>query len=125
MMDGARALLIERGAVDIREERFHSPSEARTAALPDLPIVARMRVRGRDHVVRVEPGQTLLEAGLAAGAALPFSCAMGGCGACKARLVSGEVHADEPSCLSAREREAGFVLTCSSRPISPLALEVP
>jgi ring-1,2-phenylacetyl-CoA epoxidase subunit PaaE len=124
MMDGARALLIERGAVDIREERFHSPGEASGAALPDVPLPARIALCGRDHVVRVEPGQTVLEAALAAGVALPFSCAMGGCGACKAKLVSGSVHADEPNCLSPREREAGFVLTCSSRPTSPVALEV-
>jgi ferredoxin len=125
MMDAARAALEARGVglERIREERFHSPSEAR-APLLEAPVMARMRVGGRDHVVRVDPGQTLLEAGLAAGAELPFSCAMGGCGACKVKLVSGTVHTEEPSCLSPRERAEGYVLTCCSRPTSPVALEV-
>src|SRR5690606_29314364 len=96
MMDAAREALSARGVAPerIREERFHSPSDTRPA-LTGEPVVARMRVGGRDHVVRVEPGQTLLEAGLAAGADLPFSCAMGGCGACKVRLVSGAVYTEE------------------------------
>lgn len=125
MMDAARAALEARGVGPerIREERFHSPSEAR-APLLEAPVMARMRVGGRDHVVRVDPGQTLLEAGLAAGAELPFSCAMGGCGACKVKLVSGTVHTEEPSCLSPRERAEGYVLTCCSRPTSAVALEV-
>lgn len=125
MMDAAREALSARGVAPerIREERFHSPSDTRPA-LTGEPVVARMRVGGRDHVVRVEPGQTLLEAGLAAGADLPFSCAMGGCGACKVRLVSGAVYTEEPSCLSQEERDQGFVLTCCSRPTRDVALEV-
>lgn len=38
-----------------------------------------------------EPNQTLLEAALSAGAEVPYSCASGGCGLCKARLAAGEV----------------------------------
>ena len=125
MMDAARALLLERGVApeDIREERFHSPA-AVTASLPDEPLIARMKVRGRDHVVRVDPGQTLLEAGLAAGVDLPFSCAMGGCGACKAKRPLAACTRTSWNCLSGAEREAGFVLTCSSRPTTPVSLEV-
>lgn len=128
MMDAAREALAARGvAVDaIREERFHSPADASVAreSLPDRPVSVRMKVRGRDHLVRVDPGQTLLEAGLAAGAALPFSCTMGGCGACKVKLVSGAVQAEEPNCLTPRERSEGWVLSCCSRPTGPVALEV-
>jgi ferredoxin len=124
-MDAAREALEARGVAPerIREERFHSPSEAR-APLLDAPVMAHVMVDGRDHVVRVDPGQTLLEAGLAAGADLPFSCAMGGCGACKVKLLRGTVHTDELSCLSPAERAEGYVLTCCSRPTSPVALEV-
>lgn len=126
MMDAAREALAGRGVslADIREERFQSPADSHDEPLPSGPMIARVKVGGRDHVVRVDPGQTLLEAGLAAGARLPFSCAMGGCGACKVKLVSGTVQLDEPTCLSPREREAGYVLACSSRPTSAVAIEV-
>jgi ferredoxin len=128
MMDAARETLRARGVPDdaILEERFNSPQDAPDASadLPTEPVTVQLKVRGRDHLVRVEPGQTLLEAGLAAGAAMPFSCAMGGCAACKGKLVGGSVQMEEPNCLSAREREEGWVLACCSRPLGAARLEV-
>ncbi|TNF30339.1 MAG: 2Fe-2S iron-sulfur cluster binding domain-containing protein, partial [Deltaproteobacteria bacterium] len=80
---------------------------------------------GREHALTVAAGQTLLEAGVAGGAALPFSCAMGGCAACRVKLVAGEVAMDEPNCLTPAEADAGYVLTCVARPLTPVTVEVP
>lgn len=126
VMDAAREALAARGvpAERVHEERFQSPQDPADSALPAEAVTMRVRAGGRDHVLRVAPGQTLLEAGLAGGARLPFSCAMGGCGACKVKLVSGTVHEQERTCLSPSEREAGYVLACSSRPTSAVAIEV-
>jgi len=77
-----------------------------------------------DHALVVKPGETLLEAGLAAGVAMPFSCAMGGCGACKGRLTQGEVVMSEPNCLSSAERAAGCVLPCIARPTGAVRVEI-
>ena len=38
-----------------------------------------------------DPGQTLLDAGLAAGIALPYQCRTGECGTCRATVLSGEI----------------------------------
>ncbi len=73
--------------------------------------------------VEVASGKTLLEGATAAGIDLDFSCTMGGCGACKARLVEGEVVMDEPNCLSEAERASGLVLTCVARPLSDVTIE--
>ena len=69
------------------------------------------------------PGKTLLESAVAAGVRLPWSCGMGGCGACKVRRVSGDVVMQEPNCLSAAERGAGDTLTCVGYAAGPLTLE--
>ncbi len=127
MMDAARAVLLARGVAPeaIHEERFRSPQDAPAQAnLPTETVTARVRAAGRDTIVPVAPGQTLLEAGLAAGVPMPFSCAMGGCAACKCKVTEGEVVMDEPNCLTDREREEGWVLACSSRPRGPVRLEV-
>lgn len=127
MMDGARALLSARGVPPeaIFEERFRSPADAPASAeLPAETVTVRVRAAGRDTIVPVAPGQTLLEAGLAAGVPMPFSCAMGGCAACKCKLAEGEVVMDEPNCLTDRERADGWILACSSRPRGPVRLEV-
>ena len=126
MMAAAREALLARGVPRsrIHEERFSSPG--REAAPRSIaPQSITIRVGRGSRAVTAAPGQTVLEAGLAAGVPMPFSCAMGGCGACKVRLVEGHVEMEEPNCLSAEEREEGFVLACASRATRPTVVEVP
>ena len=66
--------------------------------------------------MQVAAEETVLDAGLRQGIDLPFSCTMGGCGACKAKLVSGDVLLPEPNCLTAEERAQGQVLLCVAHP---------
>jgi toluene monooxygenase electron transfer component len=73
--------------------------------------------------VRLEPeglqfqcqaGATLLSAALAAGIDLPYECASGGCGSCRARLLEGQVRSlwpDAPG-LSKRDRLKGDRILC-------------
>jgi ferredoxin-NADP reductase len=126
VMDAARAVLARRGvpASQIREERFASPAAPRAEA-GSAHVVTLRRPGQAGQAVVVAPGATILDAGLAAGIAMPFSCAMGGCGACAVRLVDGEVDVDEPSCLTADERARGVVLACVARPRGACTLEVP
>ena len=53
----------------------------------------RVQVTAKDRSFAFEAGQgeKVLYAGLRSGAALPYECATGTCGTCKARLVAGEV----------------------------------
>jgi ring-1,2-phenylacetyl-CoA epoxidase subunit PaaE len=126
-MAGARELLHEREipAARVHSESFIAPhlrAEAQAQLhRQTLTIIAA----GRETGLVVEPGQTVLEAGLAVGLALPYSCAMGGCGACKLELERGEVIMREPNCLTERERERGMVLACIANPIHPCRLRVP
>lgn len=88
------------------------------------PRHVEVRAFGRTHRTVALAGATLLEAGLASGAPMPFSCAVGGCGACRVRLVEGDVEMDEPHCLDTREREAGYVLACVGRPNGACVVEL-
>ncbi len=125
MRKAVRQALSERGIADIHEERFQSPEDRaeHDAALSTQPVT--LLSEGRVVRARAEAGQTLLEAGLTAGLDMPFSCAMGGCGACRVRLHEGEVRADEPNCLTERERAEGYVLACCTRPLTPVRVELP
>lgn len=134
MRDEVVAALTERGiATDrIHVERFtigprpqveaSSAALAASAAPGARPVAIRI---GKDlRHATVLPGATLLEAGLSAGLDMPFSCAAGGCGACRVRVVEGDVELEEPNCLSDSERAAGYVLTCVGRPCGPCTIEV-
>jgi NAD(P)H-flavin reductase/ferredoxin len=87
--------------------------------LPWLPPKRRgaeryMLVRPDNRIVPVREGDTLLDAALREGIALPFDCRNGGCGECKATLRAGSVDFGryQPGVLSAAERAAGKILPC-------------
>jgi NAD(P)H-flavin reductase/ferredoxin len=73
------------------------------------------------------PGQTVLAAALAAGVDLPYACASGSCGSCRARLIEGAVASrwvDAPG-LSERDRRKGDrILCCQSVPQTNCVIQV-
>jgi len=98
--------------------------------LPWLPPKKRgaeryMLVRPDNRIVAVRAGETLLDAGLREGVALPFDCRNGGCGECKATLRSGTVEFGpyQPGVLSAAERAAGTILPCVCTPREDVEIE--
>lgn len=60
--------------------------------------------------------ETLLGAALRVRPDVPFACAGGVCGTCRAKLVEGSVQMAENFALEPDEIDAGFILTCQSRP---------
>lgn len=71
-----------------------------------------------DAPITVELGQTILEAALTQGVPYPHGCRSGNCGACKSKLIAGEVEMLPHSeyALSADERINNLVLACRSVP---------
>lgn len=67
--------------------------------------------------------ETVLEAAFAAGVALPFSCTVGGCMACRKKLLAGEVVMQTPHGLSAAAQGRGWVLLCRARPRSAVVVD--
>lgn len=77
------------------------------------------------HQFTVTAEQTVLDAALAAGILLPYSCRSGACSTCKAKIVSGSIQ-PVPSAdvvLTPEEREAGYTLLCQARATSDLVVE--
>lgn len=126
MMEAAHEVLKQRSvdAARIAEERFTRPEDRHAGLGSDKMELVVVSRSGSDHGVQVAPGQTILEAALAAGLDMPFSCAMGGCGACRVRQHSGDIQVEEPNCLSRSEKERGYVLTCVGRPLAQSRIEV-
>ena len=124
MMDAAEAAL--RGA-GVPQERIHverfgtpAPSGAPKPVAIDAPAAKVVIViDGKERHLRVPfEGQAILDAGLAAGAALPYACKGGVCCTCRAKVLEGEVRMDKNYTLEPKEIAAGFVLTCQSHPVS-------
>ncbi len=125
MMDAVRSALRARGVEEglIREERFSSPvhSVAAGDAGGDVPVTAVLR--GRRYALVNRAHETVLESALRQEVPVPYSCTMGGCGACRMKLLEGAMTLEEPNCLTAEERSEGYVLTCIGRATEACVLE--
>ncbi|HEX9184181.1 MAG TPA: FAD-binding oxidoreductase [Burkholderiales bacterium] len=84
-----------------------------------------MLVRPDNRIVPVRAGETLLDAGLREGVALPFECRNGGCGKCKVTLAYGAVDygAYQHDMLTGEERKAGKVLACTATALGDVEIE--
>ncbi len=71
-------------------------------------------------------GETILEAGLRAGLALPYDCRAGGCGLCRCTVLHGRVDPGpyQPAALTDAMRARGEALMCCAVPLEDLELEV-
>jgi ferredoxin len=79
---------------------------------PEAPSF-RLRVLPAGDEVVLPPGQTLLQAGLAAGVSLPRSCRNGTCRACMCRLLEGRIrYRIEWPGLLVEEKQEGWILPC-------------
>ena len=105
-----------------------------TVLFVSLPWLPPKRLKAEAFRITVHPGnrdisarrdETLLEAGLRAGIAIPFECRNGGCGVCKGTILNGRIDygACQRSALSDDERAASKALLCCATALSDVELE--
>ncbi|MEO5778984.1 1,2-phenylacetyl-CoA epoxidase subunit PaaE [Arthrobacter oryzae] len=63
--------------------------------------------------------ESILNAALRVRPDVPFACAGGVCGTCRAKVITGKVTMDENYALEQDELDKGYVLTCQSHPTTP------
>jgi ring-1,2-phenylacetyl-CoA epoxidase subunit PaaE len=132
MIETTEKALLDAGvpAKQVHTERFTSPTlealspEARQAAVANLKLPAGGQVAltvvldGKSHALHMNPDEHVLDAAMAAGLDLPFSCKGGVCATCRCKVITGSVAMDKNFGLEAWETDKGFVLSCQSRPTS-------
>jgi CDP-4-dehydro-6-deoxyglucose reductase len=84
-----------------------------------------VRVRPSGHVFQVQSRETLLEAGLRDGLNLDHQCSNGACGACSARLISGDLELVRHHDYRFRDgdRDGSRFLMCCHRPTTAVEIE--
>ncbi len=76
--------------------------------------------------IAARPGETLLEAGLRAGLALPYDCRAGGCGQCLCTVLNGRVDQGvfQAAALTPAMRSRGQALMCCAVALEDVEIEV-
>ncbi len=109
--------LFAASADDARQVVAKHQARAKTHAGKTSQVTIVRDGRSTTFDVRAD-GENILDAGLAQGLDLPFSCKGGVCSTCKARLIEGRVDMDISHGLEAHEIQAGLILTCQSHPVT-------
>jgi toluene monooxygenase electron transfer component len=86
----------------------------------------QVRARNKAYEYSVESGERLLYGGLRSGIQLPYECATGTCGTCRARLIEGEVEDLWPDSPGKKHLKpgSGELLLCQCAARGNLAVEV-
>jgi ring-1,2-phenylacetyl-CoA epoxidase subunit PaaE len=88
------------------------------AMMPETDRRVKVELFGMKSEINVKPGQTILEAAQDAGLDPPYSCTVGVCTTCRAKIHSGKVNMDEREGLSDAEINEGYILTCQAHPLT-------
>lgn len=82
-------------------------------------------IQPSEHVLKVESGETILEAALREGFSLSYGCRNGSCGICKGKIIQGAVNYGHHNLetLTEEEKQAGNVLFCCASPLTDLIIE--
>jgi 3-ketosteroid 9alpha-monooxygenase subunit B len=106
---------------DVHIERFTVTEEAApgkpletTVAEAEITIL----LQGQKHIVRSQPGETVLAAARRAGLQPPSSCESGICASCLAKVTRGRAIMRHNEVLNEDEIAEGLTLTCQAVPAS-------
>ena len=86
----------------------------------------RLHIEPSGRVLEVAPGESVLEAALRQGVALPYGCRNGACRSCRGRVLEGTVHYPDgpPKALQPSDHADAFVLLCAAHLHADARIEV-
>lgn len=110
----------------ITKERIHREFFTAPLSIDEEPVEApetsekniSVKLYGRSFEITVNPGETILDAGIRQQLDPPYACQIAACCTCRAKLQSGKVHMDSREALTDDEIEEGYILTCQAHPLT-------
>ena len=121
---------LEKALADLGMHRDHVHVERFTPGVGgrqrpvDVPVAAVPKAivtvisEGVRFDIPVAEDESIIDAAVRAGHSLPYSCRGGMCCTCRARVLEGKVEMTVNYSLEPWETDAGYVLTCQSRPVT-------
>ena len=131
MMDATKAMLSELGvpAENIFTENFGSTQKPKAKvakgqeAHEPKATGAKVTFAVSDKSTELLADETILEAAERIDVGIDYSCRVGTCGICVAKLLSGEVTMEVEDGLEPEDREAGMILCCQAKAKQDVSVE--
>lgn len=130
MMDSTKAILTELGVApdQVKTELFGAtkptPAVAGTTAKPTAPATGPLVTFLKNNKsAKIHADQTVLELSEDLAIGIEYSCRVGTCGVCKAKMTSGEVAMAVEDALEPDDKANGIILACQAKPKGDVAVE--
>lgn len=127
MMEAVKKALAQLGVVPdhVHTELFLTPEVKRAPTAESAPsaAVATCSFSRSGKKAPMPPDKTVLEAAEQVGVAIDYSCRQGFCGACKVKLLAGQVTMEVQDGLTPADRTAGLVLACQAKAKQDVTVE--
>lgn len=125
MMAAVRAALLDLGvpAGQIETEVFTGRERAPPAPAPPAEPGAQVSFARSKRAVALRPELTILEAAEEAGVDIEYACRAGVCGACKVRLLAGNVTMEVEDGLAPEDKSQGYILACQARSSASVSVD--
>ncbi len=123
--NGLRGISVPKEKINI--EYFSAPTKSEDNATEEEVSIdedfsgnaeVTLEVYGKTHTIQCDSNTTILKAAMDEGIDPPYSCTVGVCTTCRAKVSIGKLYMIEREGLSDQEIEQGFVLTCQAQPRS-------
>lgn len=81
-----------------------------------MEAILYLKIDGRDYRILIKDGESIIDACNRLNIEVPQSCLSGYCSTCKCKLIKGEVKMEDNLCLTDKEVNNGYILSCQSKP---------
>lgn len=98
-------------------QKSHQPAAKKAQSTEFYNVTIVNGQTGAKNTIQVRSDEIILEAAVAEGVVLPYSCSAGACTSCTAKLLDGKVDQDH-NFLKPHEEAAGFILACKCYALS-------
>lgn len=103
----------------IRKEHFFKEKvEEMTPTSEFKEASMKLVLDNEEHTILLDAETTILDAAIDAGLDAPYSCKIGACCTCRAKLLEGQVFMDDDDILTEEEIAEGFILTCQAKALT-------
>lgn len=112
--------LLDFSREQIHREVFLTEINESVSGIPGGNIASDVTILagGKEYLIHIPAGKTILKAAAENGIKLPYSCEAGICSTCSAQCTRGKVEMSVNEVLTAKDINDGLILTCTGYPVT-------